>query len=223
MVSLTFEGHELNEPKHAPWPLWDAGFRVFFLGAAAYSVLAVLAWALVYAAGVVVPLEGVSLFHWHAQAMVYGYALAVVAGFLLTAIERWTGEPRLRGPVLGVLAGLWAVPRGVLLFGTQWITVAAVFDGLFVLGLIAVLAGPIVRSRSWKHMGVLTKLVFLGAGQVIFYVHAIGGWADGGRVAVYGGLYMLVGLTLVISRRVLPMFIARGVGYPVELRNSLWL
>ncbi|MDQ6996269.1 MAG: NnrS family protein, partial [Mariprofundus sp.] len=46
---------------------------------------------------------------------------------------------------------------------------------------------------------------------------------DGQRIGLFIGLYMVLSLILVLSRRVMPMFIERGVGYAVKLKNHLWL
>lgn len=44
---------------------------------------------------------------WHSHEMIFGFAMAVVAGFLLTAVMNWTGLPTLRGTpffILGVVS-----------------------------------------------------------------------------------------------------------------------
>ncbi len=48
---------------------------------------------------------------WHAHEMIFGYAAAVVAGFLLTAIPNWTGRMPLQGGALATLVLLWASGR----------------------------------------------------------------------------------------------------------------
>ena len=47
---------------------------------------------------------------WHRHEMLFGYAVAVIAGFLLTAVRNWTGLRTPDGPALAGLALLWAVP-----------------------------------------------------------------------------------------------------------------
>jgi hypothetical protein len=44
---------------------------------------------------------------WHTHEMLFGFVLAAVAGFLLTAIPNWTGRRPLSGAPLTLLAGLW--------------------------------------------------------------------------------------------------------------------
>ena len=54
---------------------------------------------------------------WHAHAMIFNYAMAVIAGFLLTAAHEWTGLPTATGRVLGTMVFCWLVGRLGLSFG----------------------------------------------------------------------------------------------------------
>ncbi|MDR3351809.1 MAG: NnrS family protein, partial [Zoogloeaceae bacterium] len=69
-------------------PLWRLGFRPFFLGGAAFALCAIGLWIFVYADGGALawePLGG--WLGWHRHEMPFGFALAIVAGFLLTAVQ----------------------------------------------------------------------------------------------------------------------------------------
>ena len=72
-------------------PLFRLAFRPFFLGAGMFAVVSVFVWMLVYVHGVKFNFLGMSPTSWHAHEMIFGYAMAVIAGFLLTAIKNWTG------------------------------------------------------------------------------------------------------------------------------------
>ena len=86
--------------------LFRLGFRPFYLLAALYAALAVPLWVLAYMSDIspVLPLAPVL---WHAHEMVFGFAVAVITGFLLTASRNWTGLPTPSGWALAGLAGLW--------------------------------------------------------------------------------------------------------------------
>ena len=72
---------------------------------------------------------------WHAHEMVYGYALAVIAGFLLTAIHNWTGQQTLQGiPLLGLFI-TWLAARVLPWFDTP-IAIVAFIDCLFLFMLV---------------------------------------------------------------------------------------
>ena len=87
--------------------LFQLGFRPFFLGAGMIAVLFMISGQPPTA------LAGptVSSIHWHAHEMLYGYAMAVIAGFLLTAVYNWTGQPALQGTGLMLPFLLWLAAR----------------------------------------------------------------------------------------------------------------
>lgn len=72
-----------------------------------------LLWMLIYLFSVPLPLAGLDPVTWHAHEMIYGYAIAVVAGFLLTAVSNWTGVRTWRGKPLAALLACWFVARGL--------------------------------------------------------------------------------------------------------------
>ena len=88
----------------------SAGFRPFFLGASIWAAVAIPLWLGAYAEGLALPTRLVPLV-WHAHEMVFGYAAATVAGFLLTAIPNWTGRMPLQGGPLATLVLLWVIGR----------------------------------------------------------------------------------------------------------------
>ncbi len=209
-----------NRPSFA---LFNLGFRPFFLGAAVYSLLSIALWFGLYAGQLPLVLPaGLSPSLWHAHEMVYGYALAIIAGFLLTATKNWTGMQTLNGYKLFALFMLWLLARISFFLDSSIAAVylAAFFDTGFVIALLFSVAVPIIRVKQWRQMAVLGKLLFLGVGNVLFYAGVLGRLEHGVQWSIYGGLYLVIGLVLTMGRRVIPGFIERGVGYPVQLRNS---
>lgn len=180
-------------------------------------------WMGVYVFHLPVPLTGISPFQWHAHEMIYGFAMAVVAGFLLTAAKNWTGVQTPRGFSLMGLVVLWAIPRALFLLGTSFLSFVGWFDMLFISGLIAAIAHPIIKVKQWKQLGILVILALLAAANGCFYLGAAGLLAEGLHIGVYGGLFLIVGLILLMGRRVVPFFIEAGVGYPIKLVNRPWL
>ena len=82
---------EENSTTTNQFALFALAFRPFFLGAGLFAVISVLVWMAVYIFNWQHDFGAVSSQVWHAHEMIYGYAMAVVAGFLLTAIKNWTG------------------------------------------------------------------------------------------------------------------------------------
>ncbi|MBC7337978.1 MAG: NnrS family protein, partial [Clostridia bacterium] len=90
--------------------LFSYGFRPFFLGAALMAIVAMALWILALTSGL--PVGGsYGAAHWHAHEMLFGFAPAVVAGFLLTSVPNWTGRLPVSGRPLMALFGLWAAGR----------------------------------------------------------------------------------------------------------------
>lgn len=203
--------------------LFDLGFRIFFLSAGLFSIIAMCAWLAVYLLQFSLPLSTISPNQWHAHEMVYGYGLAVIAGFLLTAVKNWTGVQTLRGKPLMLLFSCWAAARITFLFGAEQLAFAGLFDILFALGLVTAIAYPIVKARQWKQIAIVSKIALLALCNVLFYLGALNMIDAGINWGIYGGLYLIIGLILNIGRRVLPFFIEKGVGYEVKLFNSKWI
>lgn len=209
----------ISQPDFA---LFHLGFRPFFLGAAIYSVVVISLWAAIFALNISLPISGLSIFQWHAHEMVFGYTLAVIAGFLLTAVKNWTGMQTLHGPMLAVVFGLWLVARLLFLAGTSFIYAAALFDLLFVSVLIVSISYPIIKTRNWRQLGILSKLLLMAVANGCFYLGYFGILEQGINLGIYGGLYLVIGLILTMGSRVIPFFIERGVGYPITLSNPVW-
>ena len=91
-------------------PFLSIGFRPFYLGATIFAALSVPLWVASYASPVFSP-GTVPPMLWHAHEMVFGFAPAVIVGFLLTAVRNWTGRPTPSGRALGALFLLWVLAR----------------------------------------------------------------------------------------------------------------
>jgi uncharacterized protein involved in response to NO len=156
--------------------------------------------------------------------MVFGYAMAVIAGFLLTAVVNWTGQMTLRGLPLAVLFVAWLVARVALMVpveGGIWIAAGA--DLVFMAILLVGLTRPVLATRQWNQVGILSKVLLLLAANMAFYAGALGLLENGQTWGLYGGLYLVLSLIFVLGRRVMPFFIERGVGGGVQLRNRTWV
>ena len=125
--------------------MFGLAFRPFFLGAASFAMLAVALWAAAYLGwlGGFAPRGG--WFAWHLHEMPFGFAVAVVAGFLLTAVRNWTDSPGLSGPPLVALFALWLAAR------IGWLWPAAPWPLLAVVELLFL---PLVAARlGWQLAG----------------------------------------------------------------------
>lgn len=150
--------------------------------------------------------------------------MAVIAGFLLTAVKNWTGVQTIHGFPLFVLTAIWGLARLMpyLPFNST-LAIMAALDLLFNLLVCVLVLLPIVKVRQWKQIGVWSKLSLLFAGNILFYLGLFNFLDNGIRMGLYTGLYTIISLIMLMGSRVIPFFIEKGVGYPVKLRNHPWI
>ncbi|MDH3641159.1 MAG: NnrS family protein [Gammaproteobacteria bacterium] len=190
-------------------PILALGFRPFYLGAALFAALAVPAWFAAYRGWFVLGggLPGVA---WHAHEMLFGFAPAVIAGFLLAAVRNWTGRPTPTGRGLASLFGLWLAGRVVMVVGPA--SVAIVVDVAFLPVLALVLGIPILRSRNTRNLFVPAILVLLAIANLAFHL----AYRDSTllvtpAVAIRVAADALTCLMAVIAGRVIPAFAANAI------------
>lgn len=213
---------DIQPPLTGKYALLHLGFRPFFLGAGLFAVIGMILWAGIYGFGWQWVHPAYPSVIWHAHEMVFGYAVAVAAGFLLTAIKNWTGQQTLYGwPLLG-LVGVWLMARILPFTGLPLLTVA-VADLVFMFWLLWAAVLPVVRAGQWQQTGIVSKLALLLAANLIFYLGLLGYWPSGLTIGLYAGFYLIVALILTMGRRVIPFFIERGLGCPFEARNYVWV
>jgi uncharacterized protein involved in response to NO len=212
-----------SAPHTNPVALFNLGFRPFFLLASIYAMIPILVWGGIYAYGWTAPHLPFSPVYWHAHEMIFGYGMAVVAGFLLTAVRNWTNIPTAHGWPLAGLAALWLAARVIGWIVPDHVLPMLLLDVGFNLALVIAVALPVIRAKQKQQIGILSKLALLLLANLSFYLGAMGVLEHGIAWGLYSGVYMLVALMFVMARRVLPFFIERGVGYPVKLKNSDWI
>ena len=200
------------------------GFRPFFIGATGFAFLSTLLWMGIYVLGWKLQPKHFAPITWHAHEMIYGYSMAVIAGFLLTAVKTWTDVQTLNGYPLLSLFLFWIVVRLLPFFsGIASIEIVALMDNLFILFLIVAVAAPLLKVRQWRNMSMMALLLLLLASNVVFYLGVLGIITNGILLGLYSGLYLILTLIFIMGRRVIPFFIERGVGYPVKLKNWKWI
>lgn len=214
----------IETPKHYCWAFDHLGFRPFFLLGSLFSVASIAIWFVLYNLAPRLLGNGpLGPMLWHGHEMIYGYAMAVIAGFLLTAVRNWTGVQTLHGPWLLGLAALWLGARIAALLGPRALPLMATCDLLFLGGLTLAILYPIVKVRQWSQLGVWAKVLLLFASNVLFYLGLFGVLNTGIRWGLYSGLYLIVSLVLLMGRRVIPFFIERGVEGETHVINHTWL
>jgi uncharacterized protein involved in response to NO len=196
------------------------GFRPFFLLASALASGIVPLWILILTGAV--PEKGYfAPTIWHAHEMVFGFALAVMAGFLLTAVGNWTKRETVVGAPLLALAALWVAGRFAVYFGGALPRgVPALLDLAFTPVLTVILARPLLAARDRHTFIVPTVLVALFAANLVAHLEALGILPAGsGRRACLVAVDIVVFVILAIAGRVFPVFTRNATGVE-SIRSS---
>jgi uncharacterized protein involved in response to NO len=201
----------LIEPRSLPrsprFALWELGFRPFYLLASVFAALSIPLWALqfsgllshAYLAGPV----------WHGHEMLFGFALAVIVGFLFTAGRNWTQQPTPSGLVLAALAALWVAARVLVLTPFGW--AAALVNVAFPLAAAVALAIPFLRAGNRRNYFFVGLLLLMSVAAAFVHLAQLGVT----RIPAWAGLQLGLDLVLfivsVMAGRVIPMFTNNAV------------
>jgi len=188
--------------------LWNLGFRPLFLFAGIFSAISIATWIAQFAGwtGVRVLVAGPL---WHAHEMVFGYTLAVIVGFLFTAVRNWTNQPTPTGLGLASIVGLWLAAR--LLVATGWHEFAVAFDTAFAVAAALGIARPLIGTGNRRNYFFVVLLLGLGATNLCFYLAMAGVVSIDITRALQIGLDLIVFTMAVMGGRVIPMFTGNAV------------
>lgn len=182
----------------APWRPF------FFLGAIVASA-SVAVWPLLWMTQAYgLDLMPASVIEWHATELLFGFAPAVLAGFLLTALPRWTGCHCIDARSLWLLIAVWIAGRlaGIHeLFGGSSVP-AALAQSAFVLILAGIVAYRVVAARIRRNYWIVILLALLGASAWIARLDFDGG--EAGALGLRSGLAAMIGLTIILGGRIIP-------------------
>ncbi|MGH1357373.1 MAG: NnrS family protein [Burkholderiaceae bacterium] len=208
-------GASVSPPPHG-WPVFRLGFRAFYLAAASFGVLAVPLWIAVFLGAVPLDLV-VSPLLWHAHEMLFGFATAVIIGFLLTAGKLWTGLATPRGPWLAALTALWLLGRATA-FGSSYALYAWI-DLALLLTVAVIFTRLIIKSRNWRNLPIAAVLLLLIVSNSLFHL-AVSGIAELSPLKpLYGGLALIVLIECLMAGRVIPAF-TKSVNRGLQLNTN---
>ncbi len=181
------------------------GFRLMFLAAAGWAIVAIVVWLAMYFESANLP-SRFDPMSWHIHEMLFGFVMAAIAGFLLTAIPNWTGRLPVRGAGLAALFGIWLVGRIACLVSAAlpaWLAIAA--DLAFPATLLGVAAREIIEGRNWRNLPMTAPLALFILADFSMHLESLGldvpaglGW----RLGV-GAPIVLIS---VIGGRIIPSF-----------------
>jgi len=195
---------EPSEKSVIDHPLFGRGFRPFFLMAAVYSICGLTGWIGIMM-GIWNPVGPfIDPVLWHAHEMIFGFVMAVVAGFLLTAVANWTGGAPVRQFHLAVLCLLWLAGRIAVHFNELALWIVASLDCLFIPVLAISLSAPLIRTRNARNFVFLGILLALMSCNVAFYVTQ-------DRLPLHLALLVIMTMISLVAGRIVPAFTVAAV------------
>ena len=188
--------------------------------AAGFAILAVVFWLFSYRGLLSYGgyLHGNFL---HSHEMVFGFAVAVISGFLLTAVRNWTGLPTPAGPALAALVIAWLAGRLFMVTGPP--VLAALVDVLYVPLLAVAVARPIIKSRNQRNYKIVVLLALIALCNIVYHLAAMGpapGWLAHTTIIV--ALDLLTILYAIVAGRVIPAFTRNAIAGS-DPRSSTWV
>ncbi len=190
--------------------LFELAFRPFFLFGALFSAVAIALWALILN-GIITPdLYGGS-YWWHVHEMLFGFAPAIIVGFLLTAVQNWTGERTINGKLLMALTLLWISAR-VLLIAPNLLpaSIIALIDIAFLPCSAVALGAPIVKVKLWRNLFFVPILLIMMYLNVTMHYAAANQEMSMLTNSSNTMVMMIILVMTIMGGRVFPMFTANG-------------
>ncbi len=180
-------------------PFLDRGFRPFFTLGAFYAASSILLWVLHWKGVFLAPAIFDDPVLWHGHEMIYGFTIAIIAGFLLTAIPNWTGTVPVQHIYLLVLVALWVSGRVVMIVPGIDFRLAATVDLAFIPCLAFSLAVPLLRSGNKQNFVFLLMLAVLFCSNLFLFIYQ-------DKAAFYAAVLVVISMISLIGGRVIPSF-----------------
>lgn len=203
------------------YPLFAMGFRVFFALAGLVALLFVALWNASGRGAIQIDTYFPGNL-WHAHEMLLGYSVAVIAGFLLTAVRNWTSTETTTPDQLAALAFVWVYGRVTPFYATLLPDIViALIDFGFLPLLAYFVAKPIIYSRQFKNLIFPGLVVLLSLGNALIHLEVLGVTQSTANLGLNIVLSTVVVMILVIAGRVFPFFTERGLTGVVCIRNPV--
>lgn len=150
---------------------------------------------------------GFPLSQWHAHEMLFGYVMAMIAGFLLTAVPSWTKTQPVQGPLLGALAGLWIAGR-IVMWSAAVLPplVVAVVDLLFIPALMILILRALSTGWSKRNFIFPPILGSLFIANLLIHLDWLGMPLVSAQAAQGLAINTAVVLLVILGGRVVPAF-----------------
>lgn len=196
-----------------PVPLFmTEGFRFFFLFSAIFALISIVSWLLALYSTVDIltifqPSPSMPITQWHGHEMVFGFSIAVVSGFFLTAVPNWTQTPPAKAAYIITIALLWLLGR-VAMWQSEslnpWLVAFA--DMIFLPPLLIKTAYSLRKNPQMHNVVFVSLLAVLILTNGLIHAEWIGITEETATPAIRTSLVVIGMMVMVIGGRVVPAF-----------------
>lgn len=186
-----------------------AAFRPFFMGAAGLAVVWMALWLGYLLAGMPAH-DNIMPVLWHGHEMLFGFAMAVIAGFLLTAMQNWTGLRLVTPGQLALLVATWLAARLAFAFSDilpLWLV--TLLDLAFLPLLCLIVARTLIRAENRRNYSFIVILLVFWVLNILLHLefhHQLSGY---GYTALDTTVLLVTTLLVFMGGRVIPFFTDR--------------
>ncbi len=192
-------------------PLLRLGFRPFFLLGSLYAVIAIGVWVWMFQAGQPSILQVPALW-WHVHEMLFGFAMAIVVGFVLTAVQNWTGINGTKQARLAILIVLWLLPR-ILLWTPVPLWLTSTIEAVFIAFAAFEVGSRVIKAKGWRNLFFIPLFILAIIANFASYA-TVKGMPPFPASAVWQAMLWWFTLLLsVMGSRVIPFFTARRFNF----------
>ena len=213
--------HEPKQSKNKQYewfnlPVFALAFRSFFLLGMLSSSTSLIIWLASLNGLSLLNAQGLSPTIWHIHEMLFGFAATVAVGFILTAVQTWTGQASISGKPLVSIVALWMAVRTAIWFNSEFsIYLAISLQTLWWLLVITIYSHLIFTAknrRNYLFIPLLCALALINLSILLTDItgdHAIALHLSRSTVLLF------IILMSVVGGRVIPFFTVKGANTDV--------
>ena len=203
-------------------PIFNLAFRSFFLLAALFSSLGLAIWTLNLNGIALLSQTGLSALVWHTHEMIFAFAATVAVGFVLTAVQTWTGVSSVKGKAMALLVALWLLIRALIWLNTESsIIMAAVVSAIWWSLVVFKFSQIVFKANNQRNYLFIPIFAVLGALNLAILIADLNGYPALAMHLAKIAVVMFCLIMTLVGGRVIPFFTVRGAGTPPAESYSL--
>lgn len=202
--------------------IWQQAFRPFFLAGNLFSVAAISVWIGILNGTLAFSPYGNPVF-WHGHEMLFGFVGAIVAGFLMTAVQTWTGLRAIHGKPLIAVFLLWLLARLLMTMqwrGIEWVVLLV--DVSFFPAVGVFVAMLVIKAKNYRNLVFIPVLGLMACANLLTHLSIILERPEFFAWGMHAAIVLATLLVVVVGGRVIPLFTANGTRTP-QVQVLLWL